>query len=187
MWQPQAILHVGDKGEKKAHTVHRETYASGKITAQPELSTRHSSGTRDVDRMIMAKMRKMVTRSGNQNLRATTFDEDRLYVQEEDGDGDGESDAPLHDLRDLLEEVRALDLLLRRAPRDVVREQVRQHRLAQRYREPTEEEKAASDGRRSAVVRTYTGWTSHSQERDPQQVREERLELRRNKPTVSQP
>ena len=49
---------------------------------------------------------------------------------------------PPQDLRDLQEEVAAFDLLLRRAPRDVVREQVREDGLAQRDREPAEEEKA---------------------------------------------
>ena len=59
--------------------------------------------------------------------------------REEPGDPEA-----LEDLGDLLEEVRALDLLLRCAPRHVVREQVRENRLRDGDREPAEEEEAAA-------------------------------------------
>lgn len=47
---------------------------------------------------------------------------------------------PAQDLRHLEPEVRLLHLLLRRAPRDVVREQVREQRLRQVDAQPAEEE-----------------------------------------------
>lgn len=50
---------------------------------------------------------------------------------------------PLEDLRHLLEEVRALDLLLRRTPSDVVREEMREDRLRYRNGQPAKEEEAA--------------------------------------------
>lgn len=49
---------------------------------------------------------------------------------------------PLRDLWDLLEEIRSLDFLLRRTPRDVVREQVCEDRLGERDRETAKEEEA---------------------------------------------
>ena len=46
------------------------------------------------------------------------------------------------DARDLNEEVRPFDLFLRRAPRDVVREEVREERLGQMNRQAAEEKEA---------------------------------------------
>ena len=54
-------------------------------------------------------------------------------------------------LRHLLPEVGALDFLLRRAPGDVVREQVRKQCLRQVNAQATEEEEAAGRGRQLVV------------------------------------
>lgn len=51
---------------------------------------------------------------------------------------------PAQDLRHLEPEVRLFDLLLRRAPRDVVREQVREQRLRQVDAQPAEEEETVA-------------------------------------------
>ena len=58
---------------------------------------------------------------------------------------------PLEYLRDLLPEVGPLDFLLRRAPGDVVREQVREQCLRQMNAQATEEEEAVSAGASGSV------------------------------------
>ena len=71
-----------------------------------------------------------------------TQGEDDHRRAEQHADGEREPEA-LQDLGHLEPEVAALDLLLRRAPRDVVREHVREQRLREVDREPAEEEEAA--------------------------------------------
>ena len=68
----------------------------------------------------------------------------------------------LEDLGDLLPEVRPLDLLLGRAPCDVVREEVREQRLGQVDTEPAEEEKAA--GAVTSVLLNYAVRTERERE-----------------------
>ena len=58
----------------------------------------------------------------------------------------------LEDLRHLLEEVRALDLLLRRAPSDVVREEVGEERLRKMDAQAAEEEEAVTRRERERAV-----------------------------------
>jgi hypothetical protein len=87
-------------------------------------------------------------------------------------DDEGHSES-LEDGRDLLPEVGALDLLLRRGPGHVVREQVREHGLGNRDRETTEEEEAA---RASAAVSQRSQGARYAQERDPADVLKERPE-----------
>ena len=69
-------------------------------------------------------------------------DDHRGAAREADDEREPEA---LEDLGDLLPEVRPLDLLLRRAPCDVVREEVGEQGLGEVDTEPAEEEKAAGD------------------------------------------
>ena len=74
---------------------------------------------------------------------------------EDHDEGDDESDAePLDDLRHFLPEVGPLDLLLRRAPGDVVAEHVREQGLRQMDAETAEEEEAVN-AKRSVWHETY--------------------------------
>jgi len=64
---------------------------------------------------------------------------------------------PLERFWNLLEEIRALNFLLRRTPRHVVRKQMREDRLCQRDGETTGEKEAAHNNtRQSAVLPNFT-------------------------------
>ena len=86
----------------------------------------------------------------------TPLDGDEWCAEDDDAEDEYPRHQPrepeaLEDLGHLLEEVRTLDLLLRRAPRHVVAEQMRQDRLRERNRETAEEEEAVE--RKEGLVR----------------------------------
>jgi hypothetical protein len=114
------------------------TYASGIITAQAEPSTRHPSGTNGVAHTIMPPIITTETMTENQNLGSSGD----IYVRTGCEKANEASTAPFHNLWDFLEEIRAFDFFLRRAPCHIVREQVCENSLAQGNAEAPKKEEA---------------------------------------------
>jgi hypothetical protein len=100
------------------------------MTAHPNPSTCHSSGTRCVLHMTIPVMIAMGTSSRNQNLAWAHTHKRGRGATHQRSKGRAGADAPPRNLQDLHEEVRLVHLLERHATRDVVWEQVHEDHLA---------------------------------------------------------
>ena len=90
---------------------------------------REREDDRPIDARDLPSRRKKVGREHNDQHKHETADDEG-------------QPKPAQDARDLDEEVGPFDLFLRRAPRDVVREEVREEGLGQVNRQATEEKEA---------------------------------------------
>jgi hypothetical protein len=111
------------------------------MAPQPAPFARHSSGTNDVLQTTTPAMSTTDTANGTQKLHRPPVRPSIITKQQKP------QQLPFQDPGDLLEEIRPLDLLLRRGPRHRVRAHVRQHRLPDRYTQPSKEKEAAPRGR----------------------------------------
>ena len=112
------------------------TYASGKMTAQAEPSTCHSSGTNGVAQTTMPPIMSTETRTENQKLDGDC----NIHLSTEGVNS--KIVAPFHDFWDFLEKVGTFNFLLCRTPGHIVREQMCENSLAQGNTESPKEEEA---------------------------------------------
>lgn len=113
------------------------TYASGKMTAQEEPSTCHSSGTNGVAHTTIPP--RISTETSTENQKLVDGSDTRVRIGRVKG---YDIAAPFHNFWDFLKKIGTFDFLLRRTPCHIVREQMCENSLTQRNAESSKKEEA---------------------------------------------